>query len=219
MTEKDMQVINLTMENLKKNNMAAYYVPTAAEVPALVETLIKDGDTVTHGGSESIKECGVIELLSSGRYHYLNRTSAKTREEVEEIYRKSFYADAYFGSSNAITQGGLLYNVDGNSNRVAAYAYGPKSVILVCGYNKIVKDLDEATYRLKSICSPKNTKRLGLSTYCKSADECVSLGRDASFMCDGCRSDTRICCNYVISAYQRVKDRIKVILVGEELGY
>lgn len=219
MAEKDMQLIQKVMENLRKNNMASYYVETAAEVPALVESLINEGDTVTHGGSETLKECGVIDLLKSGRYNYLDRSTATTREEVEEMYRKAYSADVYFGSSNAVTRRGLLYNVDGNSNRVSAYLYGPKSVILVCGYNKIVSNLDEATHRVKKYASPRNTKRLELDTYCSKAGECVAIGSDASFMCDGCRSESRICCSYVISAYQRHKDRIKVIIVGEELGY
>lgn len=219
MREKDMTVINVTMDSLRKNNMAAYYVDTAAEVVPLVETLLQEGDTVTHGGSESIKESGVIDLLKSGRYHYIDRSTASSAEEAEELMRKAYFADAYFASANAITEGGLLYNVDGNSNRVSAILYGPKQVIFVCGFNKIVKDLDEATYRVKKEASPLNTKRLNCDTYCSRAGECLSIGRDASYMCDGCRSQGRICCNYVISAKQRHKDRMKVIIVGEKLGY
>ncbi len=219
METKDMRIINSTMMKLKKNNMAAYYVETAAEVVPLVKTLIKEGETVTHGGSETIKQCGIVDLLNSGAYNYLDRSKAETREEVEKIYREAYFADTYFASANAVTESGLLYNVDGNSNRVSAILYGPKQVIMICGYNKIVKDLDEATYRVKKYASPQNTKRLGADTYCANAGECLSVGRDASYMCDGCRNEGRICCNYVISARQRHKDRIKVILVGEELGY
>ncbi len=219
METKDMQKINRTMLKLQKNNMAAYYAETAAEVVPLVKRLIKAGETVTHGGSETLKQCGVIELLSSGAYHYLDRSKAQTPEEVEKLYREAYFADTYFGSANAVTEGGLLYNVDGNSNRVSAYLYGPKQVILICGYNKIVKDLDEATYRVKEYASPQNTKRLGCDTYCSKAGECLSVGSDASYMCDGCRTPGRICCNYVICAQQRHKDRIKVIIVGEKLGY
>ncbi len=215
----DRNIIETTMKNLRRNNMAAYFVETAAEVPALVESLLHDGDTVTHGGSESIKECGVIDLLKSGRYRYLDRSAAVSADEVEQLYREACFADAYFASANAVTESGLLYNVDGNSNRVSAILYGPKSVIFICGYNKIVKNLDEATYRVKRIASPKNTQRLGIATYCSSAGECLAAGSDASYMCDGCNSPGRICCNYVISAKQRHKDRMKVILVGEQLGY
>ncbi len=219
METKDMRIINRTMQKLQSNNMAAYYAETAAEVIPLIKRLIKPGETVTHGGSETLKQCGVIDLLNSGTYNYIDRSKAQTPEEIEKVYREAYFADTYFGSANAVTESGLLYNVDGNSNRVSAYLYGPKQVILICGWNKIVKDLDEATYRVKAFASPQNTKRLGCETYCAKAGECLSVGRDASYMCDGCRMDGRICCNYVISARQRQRDRIKVILVGEELGY
>ena len=219
METKDMHIINRTMDKLRRNNIAAYYAETSAEVVPLVRRLIKPGETVTHGGSETIKQCGVTDLLKSGVYNYLDRSQAQTPEEAEKICREAYFADTYFGSANAVTESGLLYNVDGNSNRVSAYLYGPKQVILICGYNKIVKDLDEATYRVKKFASPQNTQRLNCDTYCAKEGECLSVGNDASFMCDGCRSEQRICCNYVISAKQRHKDRIKVIFVGEELGY
>jgi L-lactate utilization protein LutB len=219
MKHKDMTTIEKTMERLRRNRMAAYYVEKKEDVLPLVKSLMKEGETVTHGGSETIKQCGLIELLTSGDYNYIDRSAAANREEVEEAYRKAYTADTYLGSSNAVTESGLLYNVDGNSNRVSAYLYGPKQVILIVGFNKIVKDLDEATYRVKSEASPKNTKRLGCETYCRENGECLSIGRDATYMCDGCRSEDRICCNYVISARQRHQDRIKVIIVGERLGY
>lgn len=219
MKDMDMKIINKTMERLRRNNMAAYYVETRAEVVPLLKTLMKEGETVTHGGSETLKECGVTDMLNSGAYNYLDRSKAETREEVEKIYRAAFTADTYLASANAVTEGGLLFNVDGNSNRVSAILYGPKQVVFICGYNKIVRDLDEAVVRLKTVASPKNTKRLNCDTYCAREGECLAMGRDASYMCDGCKSPARICCNYVVSAYQRHKDRIKVIFVGEELGY
>lgn len=219
MKELDIKAINTTIENLKKNNMDAYYCETSSDAVELVKTLINKGDTVTHGGSETLKETKVIDLISNGDYEYLDRSKCKDRDEVEEIYRKAYFADAYFASSNAVTQSGELYNVDGNSNRVSAILYGPKSVIMLCGYNKIVKDLDEAVYRVKTVAAPKNTKRLNCETYCKNDGKCLSIGSDASYMCDGCKSDARICCNYVVSAKQRHKGRIKVIIIGEKLGY
>ena len=219
MIKKDINIIDKTMQALRKNNMAAYYVETKEEVLPLVESLLKDGETISHGGSETLRECGLTGLFNSGRYNYLDRSKAQSPEETEEIYRRTYMADTFFASSNAVTESGLLFNVDGNSNRVSAILYGPKQVIFVCGYNKIVKDLDEAVTRLKSVASPKNTKRLNCNTYCAREGECLAMGRDATFMCDGCKSPDRICCNYVISAWQRHKDRIKIIFVGEELGY
>ncbi len=161
-----------------------------------------------------------MDELKSGRYNYLDRSrEGITREEVEQVYRDTYSADVYFASSNAITESGCLYNVDGNSNRVSAILYGPKSVVLVCGYNKIVKDIDEAVKRVKTCAAPPNTVRLNCDTYCAKDGSCVSLNKDEAEICDGCHSKARICCNYVICAQQRHVDRIKVIIVGEELGY
>ena len=122
-------------------------------------------------------------------------------------------------SSNAVTENGELYNVDGNSNRVSALLYGPSSVIVVIGVNKIVKNIDEAVRRVKVCAAPKNTVRLSCETPCSKTGECVSLLREDSKMPDGCRCDGRICCNYVVCAQQRHKNRIKVVIVNEQLGY
>ena len=212
--------IQRTMENLKVNKMKPYFVETKEEVLPLIKTLIKEGDTVSNGGSETLKETGVIDELKSGKYNYLNRSrEGITQEEIEEVYRKTYSADAYFASSNAITENGELYNVDGNSNRVSAILYGPKSVILVCGYNKIVKNIEEAEIRVKTKAAPPNCVRLNCDTYCQKTGKCLSLNSDNREIPSGCHSDRRICCNYVISAQQRHVDRIKVIIVGEELGY
>lgn len=212
--------IEKTMKNLAKNNMKPYYCETSAEALKLVKELLPKGCTVSHGGTETLKETGITELLKSGEYNYLDRSKCQSREETEKLYKQCFLADVYMTSSNAVTENGELYNVDGNSNRIACIAYGPDSIIAVVGVNKIVKDINEAVKRVKTICAPLNTRRLGISTYCGEKNECVSLfdGND-SFICDGCGSEARICCNYLISAHQRHKDRIKVIIVNENLGY
>ena len=210
--------INKTGENLRKNNMEFYYAETKEDVCPIVESLIKEGDVITNGGTVTMKECGLSELLNSPKYKYLDR-SKMTPEEVAELYIKAFSADVYISSSNAITEDGVLYNVDGNSNRIAAIAFGPKSVIIIAGYNKIVKDLNEAEIRVKREAAPPNCVRLDCATYCKEKGECVSLNNADRQIYDGCGGDARICCNYLISAHQRHKGRIKVIIVGEELGY
>ena len=112
--------INKVGEGLKKNNMEFYYAPTKNDVCPIVESLMKDGDIVTHGGSVSINECGLSELLNSGKYIYLDRSKASTPEEAVKIYRQAFSANVFLSSANAITEDGVLYNVDGNSNRIAA---------------------------------------------------------------------------------------------------
>ena len=205
-------------EKLKKNNMEFYYAETRNDVCSIVESLINEGDVITNGGTMTMKECGLSELLSSPKYKYLDR-SKMSPEEVADLYIKTFSADVYISSSNAITEDGVLYNVDGNSNRIAAIAFGPKSVIIIAGYNKIVKDLNEAEIRVKREAAPPNCLRLDCDTYCKEKGECVSLSKADRQIYDGCASDSRICCNYLISAHQRHKGRIKVIIVGEELGY
>ena len=151
-------------------------------------------------------EAGVMELLRNGNYNFLDRYAEGA--DIQGIYEAAFTSDVYFMSSNAITENGELYNVDGNGNRVAALTWGPKSVIIVAGYNKIVKDLDEAAERVKDIAAPANATRLGCDTPCTKVGHCMN-----------CASQRRICATTVICARQRVQNRIKVILVGEELGY
>lgn len=207
-----------TAENLRKNNMEAYIAEDCAEAVKIAEGLMKEGDTISCGGSVSLAESGVLDLMKSGKYNFLDRSQAKDRDEVEEIYRKTFCADVFLTSSNAVTENGELYNVDGNSNRVAAICYGPKSVIFVVGYNKIVRNIDEAVSRVKTCAAPPNSTRLNCGTPCTVTGECVSL-KSGGDMPSGCRCDGRICCNYVVSAQQRHKGRMKVILVKEQLGY
>lgn len=216
MNEEILRLMESAKKALEENNISAYIAKDSAEAVEIARGLLKKGETVSFGGSQSIKQSGVMDMLMSGDYNVLDRSMCQTREETEELYRKSFFADSYFCSSNAVTLNGELYNVDGNSNRVAAICYGPKSVVMIVGYNKIVKNLDEAVKRVKSIAAPFNTKRLDCQTYCLKTGECIGINGD---MPSGCKSDGRVCCNYVISARQRHKGRIKVILVGEELGY
>lgn len=201
--------INKTIENLKKNNMDAYFVPTKEDALKQVNALVHDGDTVGCGGSMTLFETGIIDYLRGGRFHFLDRyQDGLSRDEVEKIFRDSFFADDYFVSTNAVTEDGELYNVDGNGNRVAAMIYGPKNVIVIAGYNKLVKDREAAIERVRNIAAPANAARLNCATPCAKTGECMD-----------CKGDARICCSYVFLAKQRVKGRIKVILVGEALGY
>ena len=212
------ETVEALMHALEKNNIRAFYAENKEEARALTEQLLPKGGTVTHGGSMTLQACGIPALLKNGNYEYLDRSAAGlSREQVEDIYRRAFFADVYLTSANAVTKDGLLYNVDGNSNRVAAILYGPKSVIFIIGINKIVEDLDAAIERVKAVAAPQNTVRLNCPTYCKEKGHCIAAPGQP--MGEGCGSDSRICCNYVVSAKQRQKDRIKVIIVNEELGY
>ena len=205
------------IENLKRNNMNALAVETASDALEYIKNTIPEGAVVSNGGSVTLSEIGAIELFRKGNYNFLDRgADGLSRDEIEDIFRKSFFADYYLMSTNALTEDGLLYNVDGNSNRVAALVYGPENVIIVAGRNKIVKNIDEAIKRVKTVAAPKNCVRLNCMTYCNAKGECVCADSNDF---DGCDTDSRICCNYVISSKQRKKGRITVIIVNEDLGY
>ncbi len=209
------------MENiikaLEKNNFEVHYFETKSEILAFVEQLLPAGSKISNGGSQSMAECGVFDLIKSGRYNYIDRFGATTPEEENRMIADYFTADYFFCSANAITESGELVNVDGRSNRVAALLYGPRNVVAIVGKNKIVKDIPEALYRVKTVAAPKNTVRLSCETYCREAGRCVAA--DNPQMASGCGSNARICCNYVVSAYQREKGRIKILLCGEDLGF
>ena len=212
-----MNRIEKTIENLKKNRMEVTFLQSAAEVAPLVERLIPAGSTVGSGGSVTLAETGVIDLLRGGKYRYLDRARPGiTPEEVRQVYRDTFSADFYLCSANAITEEGELVNADGNSNRIAALVYGPESVIVVAGVNKLVADSTAGIRRIKTVAAPRNTVRLSCNTYCREKGVCIAA--DGS-LAAGCSAADRICCNYLISGPQRVRGRIRVILVNEELGY
>ena len=207
-----------TIENLKKNNMETFLVKSREEAKELVLSMIPEGAVCASGGSVTLKECGIVDAVKE-KYTYLDRNDpALSAEEKEEMVMRAQCCDVYLSSSNAITEDGELYNVDGNSNRVSNLLFGPKKVIIVAGTNKIVRDLDEAVLRVKTVAAPLNCKRLGCNTYCAKEGKCVSLVAEGN-MPKGCNSDDRICVNYTVMSRQRKKDRVKVILVEEKLGY
>ena len=212
--------IERTAAALKANNMDVYVAESREDVAPIVESLLADGDVIGVGGSETLNECGILDLVRSEKYNFINRYApGLTSDEMHKLHVQAIGADAYISGTNAITEDGVLYNVDGNANRIAAIAFGPKSVIIIAGYNKIVRTLDDAVKRVKSIAAPANTKRLSCPSYCEQAGQCLSLADGSDVMTDGCHGDGRICCDYLISARQRIKGRIKVILVKEELGF
>ncbi len=201
--------IEKTMKALERNKIKPYYAENREELLEIVRSLIDGDKLITAGGSMTLKESGVTEmLLNEYKGIYVDRSEGKTPDEVENIMRKAFVSDTFLASSNALTEEGELYNVDGKGNRVSAMIYGPKQVILVVGKNKIVQDLGEAVMRVEKIAAPMNTVRLSCDT------PCAKTG-----LCGHCRSEGRICCTYVRMGQQRVADRIKVIIVNEDLGY
>ena len=201
--------IEKTINNLKKNNINGYYVKDNDELINLIKDIAKEGEVVSVGGSMSLFESKVIELLRSGRYEFLDRYKKDlTQEDIKEIYRKSFFADTYFASANAITENGEIFNVDGNGNRVAAILYGPDKVVLIVGVNKIVKNIEQAVARNRAISGPANAKRLNLSTPCVKTGQCME-----------CNIEDRICCEYTVIKRQRNPKRMHVIFINDTLGF
>ena len=207
------EIIRLSMERtaeaLRRNNYYAVCADNCDEAMEILENLMDENSTVAVGGSMTLFETGIIDYLRSGRFEFYDRyEEGLTKEQINDVHRKAFFCDCYVTSTNAVTENGELLNIDGRGNRVAAMIYGPESVIVVAGYNKIVKDIDAAYSRVKEIAAPANAIRLNCKT------PCAATGK-----CSDCKSDTRICSDIVIMGRQGQKDRIKVILVGEELGY
>ena len=201
--------IEKTINNLKKNNISGYYVKDNDELINLIKDIAKEGEVVSVGGSMSLFESKVIELLRSGRYEFLDRYKENlTQEDIKEIYRKSFFADTYFASANAITEDGEIFNVDGNGNRVAAILYGPDKVVLIVGVNKIVKNIEQAVARNRAISGPANAKRLNLSTPCIKTGQCME-----------CNIEDRICCEYTVIKRQKNPKRMHVIFINDTLGF
>ncbi len=201
--------IEKTILSLKKNKMDAFYVENKKALLTLLPEMMKADSEVTVGGSMTLFEAGVIEHLRSGRYRFLDRyKEGLTPEQIREVFVKSFASDVFLCSSNAVTEEGELYNVDGNGNRVAAMLFGPKNVIVIVGYNKIVGDVEQAKLRVESVAAPANNKRLNINNPCVTNGQCMN-----------CQSESRICCSHVIMGMQREPNRVKVIIVGEELGY
>ncbi len=212
-------MINLekTVKSLEKNNMAVYIADTKEDVIPIVKSLINKGDSITCGGSVSLQDCGVADMMKNGDYLFLDRSvPGLTPEQVDEIYAKGYSCDAFFCSANAVTENGELYNVDGRANRISFIAHGPKKVICVVGINKIVEDIPAAVKRVKTVAAPLNCKRLNMNTPCFHTGKCIVPDGG---MGTGCASPDRICCDFMVSAYQRVKNRVNVIICRESLGY
>ena len=218
MDELQMQIlekrIEKTVKALKANNMEAIYVKTKEEALRKVKSYLLEGDTIGSGSSETLKQIGIIDYLSEHprEYNYLFRKKSEddlfSPQERTEIQRRSLLSDVFLSGTNAVTEEGELFNIDGNSNRVAALAFGPKSVVIVVGYNKIVKDAKAALERVRREAAPVDALRFGRETPCVKTGECTN-----------CKSPDRVCSTFMLQSFQCHKNRIKVIIVGEQLGY
>lgn len=197
------------IENLNKNKMAGFYVDQQGSLISLLDELIKDGETVGCGDSMTLEQLGVFDHLRIRNIHFLDKFQPSlTGKDKRELYLQNFRADTFVTGVNAITKKGELFNIDGNGSRVAPMLYGPDQVIVVAGVNKITDNLDEAIKRTRQIAAPLDAKRLGKST------PCAALGR-----CIDCSHKERFCNDFVLITGQFIKDRIKVIIVDQSLGY
>lgn len=197
------------IKNLAKRRMEGYYCATAAEAKEKVLSMIEAGTSVAFGGAMTLNESGILEALRERTDITLyDRDKAKTPEEAGKIYRQAFSADTYLMSTNAITVDGELINIDGRGNRVAALIFGPGQVIIVAGMNKVATDEAAGLARVRNVAAPTNCIRFGKTT------PCTVTGR-----CGDCYGEDSICSQIVVTRRSSEKNRIKVILVGEELGY
>ena len=196
------------IKNLARRNIEACYCPTAHEAVEKLLEMIPAGSSVTWGGSISIRDIDIpAALANAGKYEVYDRDKAPDRAAATEIYLKAFSCDYYLSSANAITEDGVIVNIDGTGNRVAAITFGPRNVIFVIGMNKLTQNVDAALARARSLAAPVNTARFDIQTPCK-----------LDGVCHNCLSDDCIC-NYIHYLRHSPKGKHKVILVGESLGY
>ncbi len=205
---RNQRLAELMIKSLTRRNMEAYYCPTTEEAVKKVSGLIEDGSTVTWGGSMTVRDMGIPQVLRErGTLRVLDRDLVEDRNEVVKIYEQAFTADVYLSSANAISEDGVIVNIDGNGNRVAAITWGPKKVIFIVGLNKVAQTVEAALQRARSTAAPTNAARFDIKTPCQTDG-----------VCHNCNSVDCIC-NYVHFLRHSPHGRHVVVLVGEELGY
>ncbi|SHK66408.1 Uncharacterised ACR, YkgG family COG1556 [Selenomonas ruminantium] len=193
------------IKGLQSRNMEGFYAKDKEEALKLALELIPQGSTVTMGGAMSVHEIGLTDALVKGDYNFIDRDKV---EDKRQAMLMAYDADVFLSSTNAMTQDGILVNIDGNANRVSAIAQGPKKVLFIVGLNKVCDDLDGAMKRARNVAAPINAQRFGLSTPCAKTGACFD-----------CKSPDTICCQFLITRYSLHKGRIQVILVNDSLGF
>lgn len=202
-------IVQKTIRNLNKHNMAGYYVYSIAELHDIIKSLIQEGETIGCGDSVTLEQTGVFDFVRCGDYEFLDKHKpGLSSEEKREIYLGNFRAKTFLTGVNAVTTDGKLLNIDGNGSRVAPILYGPEQVIVVAGTNKIAASLDEAIIRARQIAAPLDAKRLGKNTPCTKIGKCID-----------CSHQERICNDFVLIAGQFKTNRIKVIFIEGNYGF
>lgn len=193
------------IKGLESRNMSGYYAASREEALQLALSLIPKGSSVTMGGAMSAHEIGLVEAVKGPDYRFIDREAYTDRRAA---MLADYDADVFLSSTNAMTEDGILVNIDGNANRVSAIAQGPKKVVIIAGMNKVCKDLDAAMKRARNVAAPINAQRFGLNTPCSKTGACMD-----------CKSPDTICCQFLITRYSRHAGRIHVILVNDNLGF
>lgn len=210
MIEKDKRNAVLAeriIKNLKSRNFDAYYCPTKQQAIQQVIDLIPPNSTISWGGSASIRN-GLTQAIHQGPYNVLDRDLAQTDEGKREIYLKSFSCDYFLTGTNAMSEDGVLVNIDRHGNRIAAITFGPKHVIFLVGINKVTASVESALERARNVAAPTNVWRFALNTPCK---------RDG--VCHNCTVEDCACAYIHFTRFSFPKNRLIVVLVGEDLGF
>lgn len=193
------------IKGLASRNMTGYYAASAEEAKKIALDLIPEGSSISMGGGMSVHEIGLVDALKEGSYNFIDRDKA---EDKRAAMLAAYDADFFLSSCNAMTEDGVLVNIDGNANRVSAIAQGPKKVIFIVGMNKVCDDVDGAMKRARNVAAPINAQRFGLDTPCCKTGSCMN-----------CKSPDTICCQFLITRFSRHEGRIHVILVNDTLGF
>ena len=193
------------IKGLESRQMSGYYAANREEALKIALSLIPEGSTVTMGGAMSAHEIGLPQALAEGNYNFINRDKM---EDKRAAMLAAYDADFFLASANAMTEDGVIINIDGNANRVSAIAQGPRHVIFIVGMNKICDDVDGALKRARNVAAPINAQRFGLNTPCTKTGSCMD-----------CKTPDTICCQFLITRYSKHPGRIHVILVNDYLGF
>ena len=204
-TKRNELLAGKVIKGLESRNMKAYYAADKAEALKIALGLIPEGSSVSMGGAMSAVEIGLVDAIKNGNYNFIDREAISDKRAAMLL---AYDADYYLISANAITEDGVMVNIDGNSNRVSAIAQGPKHIIAIVGMNKVCPDVDSAMKRARNVAAPINAQRFGLSTPCAKTGACMN-----------CKSPDTICCQFLITRYSRHEDRIHVIMVNDNLGF
>ena len=204
-TKRNELLAQKVIKGLASRNMTGYYAADADEAREIALSIIPEGSTVTMGGAMSAHQIGFVDAIKAGNYNFIDRDAM---EDKRAAMLAAYDADVFLSSANAITDDGVMINIDGNANRVSAIAQGPKKVVFIVGMNKVCPDIDSAYKRARNVAAPINTQRFGLSTPCTKTGACAD-----------CKSPDTICCQFLMTRYSRHAGRIHVILVNDTLGF